>query len=194
MAASTAEIVAVSFGTLLIAATVYSIFFNNTNKLPYPPGPKGIPFLGNALDLPREKEWETYSDWARKYGRVTSATALGLRMILVNDVELEQEVFENRGAIYSGRHVPAMMPLYVNPEFFLIAFLQNVYPRMGLDWIVGLMKPDAEWRRCRRLMVRHFWETEIPNYEPTQQRSVHILLHHFLERPDNFMKDIHRYA
>lgn len=118
MTESTLTIVLASLGSVAIALGAYFLFFQTPNHLPYPPGPKGLPLLGNALDLPREKEWETYSDWARKYGRVVSVTALGLRMIIVNDVELEQELFENRGAIYSGRHVPAMMPLYAHLKLY----------------------------------------------------------------------------
>ncbi len=35
---------------------------------PFPPGPRGIPFLGNLLDMPSEKEWLTFAEWGEKYG------------------------------------------------------------------------------------------------------------------------------
>lgn len=40
----------------------------NPRNLPLPPGPKPRPIIGNALDMPREYEWLTYSDWAKQYG------------------------------------------------------------------------------------------------------------------------------
>jgi hypothetical protein len=33
-----------------------------------PPGPKPWPFLGNVLDMPRTKEWQTFHQWTQKYG------------------------------------------------------------------------------------------------------------------------------
>ena len=40
------------------------------SALPYPPGPKAYPFIGNALDFPLGVPlWEGLTDLAKKYGR-----------------------------------------------------------------------------------------------------------------------------
>jgi hypothetical protein len=31
--------------------------------LPFPPGPKGLPIIGNALDMPSRNPWLTYWQW-----------------------------------------------------------------------------------------------------------------------------------
>ncbi len=36
-----------------------------------PPGPKGLPFIGNLLDMPTEKEWLTFAKWGERYGTRT---------------------------------------------------------------------------------------------------------------------------
>lgn len=52
---------------LIIAST---LIWKTTrlSKLPYPPGPKGIPLLGNVYDIPPRREWVTYAKWSREYG------------------------------------------------------------------------------------------------------------------------------
>jgi hypothetical protein len=37
---------------------------------PPPPGPKGLPFIGNVFDMPTEQEWYTFADWATRYGMI----------------------------------------------------------------------------------------------------------------------------
>jgi len=34
----------------------------------YGPGPKGVPILGNAADLPKTDDYKVYASWAKKYG------------------------------------------------------------------------------------------------------------------------------
>lgn len=36
---------------------------------PFPPGPRGLPFIGNALDMPSSYPWETFSKWGKKWGK-----------------------------------------------------------------------------------------------------------------------------
>jgi hypothetical protein len=36
--------------------------------LPYPPGPRPVPLIGNLLDIPRESSWLAYTELAKKYG------------------------------------------------------------------------------------------------------------------------------
>ena len=38
------------------------------HDLPLPPGPKPLPVIGNALDMPMKREWETLTKWAEEYG------------------------------------------------------------------------------------------------------------------------------
>ena len=40
----------------------------NHSQLPYPPGPKGLPILGNVFDLPASDQWVTVQEWGKKYG------------------------------------------------------------------------------------------------------------------------------
>ena len=38
------------------------------HQLPLPPGPKGLPFLGSALEIDKDEPWVTYGEWKKTYG------------------------------------------------------------------------------------------------------------------------------
>lgn len=37
------------------------------SHLPYPPGPKKLPLIGNLLDMPTSFEWFTYHKWCKEF-------------------------------------------------------------------------------------------------------------------------------
>ena len=47
---------------------VWRLFHLRSRHPPLPPGPRGIPFIGNLLDMPSEKEWLTFAKWGEEYG------------------------------------------------------------------------------------------------------------------------------
>jgi hypothetical protein len=52
-----------------VVAVVLSLLLRkkrSSPKLPYPPGPKGLPLIGNILDIPSTRPWLTYAKWAQQ--------------------------------------------------------------------------------------------------------------------------------
>jgi len=53
---------------LIISTFVYLGRQEKGSSAPLPPGPKGLPFLGNVADLPQTQPWITFSKFGEKYG------------------------------------------------------------------------------------------------------------------------------
>ena len=57
--------------TFLVAALILFVFqrlFTSRKMAKLAPGPTRWPFLGNALQVPQEHMWLTFSQWQKKYG------------------------------------------------------------------------------------------------------------------------------
>ena len=51
--------------------------WNERRRRPsYPPGPKPLPIFGNYFDLPKERDWVTYANWAKEYGIYRLSTGI----------------------------------------------------------------------------------------------------------------------
>jgi hypothetical protein len=79
------------------------------NRLPLPPGPKGLPLIGNIADLPPKgiPEWQHWSKFRDLYGPLNSVTVTGQTIILIHDRQMAAELFEKQAAKYSSR--PSMV-------------------------------------------------------------------------------------
>ena len=60
--------VATAVSLIVLAKYLKSRHSPSKSKFPYPPGPKGLPLIGNTLDLPRGVPiWEGFTQMAEKY-------------------------------------------------------------------------------------------------------------------------------
>ena len=68
-----------------LASWAYYQWTKNASRIPTPPGPRGIPVLGNALQIPNHYTWLTFAHWARKYGKCPTSSGF-IRVLSVTVV------------------------------------------------------------------------------------------------------------
>ncbi|KAF9738883.1 hypothetical protein PMIN02_001195 [Paraphaeosphaeria minitans] len=75
------------------------------NAQPLPPGPKGVPILGNVNDMPKPGVLECHHWLQHKdlYGPISSVTVLGQTFVIINDSQIAFELLRDRSAIHSSR-------------------------------------------------------------------------------------------
>jgi len=73
------------------------------NGLPYPPGPRRLPVIGNTFQLPTSYEWLQAAEWKKYYGDIVYVEALGQPLLFVNSYDIAVELLDKRSVIYSSR-------------------------------------------------------------------------------------------
>ncbi|KAI0052220.1 cytochrome P450 [Auriscalpium vulgare] len=98
----TSTIYSIAFALTIILAVwrVDRAWRNATLK--YPPGPRGYPFIGSALEL-REKQWLKFEEWKKTYGDVLYLKAAGQRILVLNSLKVAADLLDRRASIYSDR-------------------------------------------------------------------------------------------
>ncbi|KAG8972266.1 hypothetical protein FRC05_010209 [Tulasnella sp. 425] len=103
--------------------------------LPHPPGPAGLPLIGNILDMPTSKFVLTYSKWGEKYGPLTWCIVPGQTILIINAFEEAKEILEKRGTIYGDR-----------PRLVMVGEL------VGMAESTPLIPYGPMWRTHRKLL------------------------------------------
>ena len=69
----------------------------------YPPGPPTLPVIGNLHQIPSERRYLKFGEWAQEYGPVYSLM-LGTQVYVVLSADYAvRDLIDKRGPIYSSR-------------------------------------------------------------------------------------------
>ncbi|TFL05254.1 cytochrome P450 [Pterulicium gracile] len=163
----------------ILTASLVAIIAFQQKQLPtsrnYPPGPRGIPLLGNLLQLPSQYQWITFSAWSKRYrSDIVHARVLGQSIVVLNSFEAASELLESRSSIYSDRPDNAM--------------LQDVLD-LG-RWSVPFIPYGSLWRTLRQKFHVAFSAKTIQRYKPLQIELTGRLLKDLAEAPQDYRRHI----
>jgi len=145
----------------LIALALYVltglVLKRRKKRLPLPPGPRGIPLVGNVRDLPPAGGIE-FLHWLKlkeAHGPIISLNVLGQTMIVIHDKDMASELMDKRAAIHSGRPI---MPF--------------VYS-CGWEEVLGAQQNNASFRTQRKHIFQQVGTKNlVSKYWPLQEHVV----------------------
>ena len=109
-------------------------FSARSRGLPLPPGPPGLPILGNLREVQAKYPWKVYHELGKTYGMASSnglrkviltkltraplltgdivyLNVVGQSLLVLNDFKTAVELLDRRSAIYSSRPNSKMVAL-----------------------------------------------------------------------------------
>ncbi|KAL0951326.1 hypothetical protein HGRIS_008031 [Hohenbuehelia grisea] len=146
-------------------------------RQPLPPGPPGLPLVGNLGERPGKFPWLRYTNLGQKYGEVVYFQILGQPIVVLNSKKAITELMEKRSLNYADR--PA---LRMNTDL------------AGWHWNFAHMRYNEVWRKHRKTFHRDFNANAVERYYPTQMKATHDLLRNLLNSPQKFTDHVKTHA
>ena len=164
---------------------------SSSSNVYHGPGPKGVPILGNAADLPKKDDYKVYASWREKYGELKTFSmllmssktglgeiiylnVLGQPIYILNSFRTASELMNKRAMIYSDRPIMVMVQELVG------------WKRTP----VLTSSDDVRYSRYRKLFHVALRKERVREMAPLQERSTRQMLQLFLDKPEDFVKHI----
>jgi hypothetical protein len=165
-------------GVPLLVTLVLYFLLRDPRRKHMPPGPQGLPIIGNIHQLPQTDEVsQVIIDWAKQYGEIFRIRLGMTDYIYLNTPEAVKELMDKRSNIYSSRHE---MP-------------------MALDTVSDgnrmlFMGYTKQWRDLRKIMHSILTATQAINYQPIQMYETRQMCIDLLDSPEELYNHTRRYT
>lgn len=157
----------------LLSYFVYRYFFQKVQSLP--PGPKPLPIIGNARDLPPAGalEYEHWLEHKDTYGPISSVTVLGMTLVIIHDKKSAHDLLEQNSSKTSGR-----------PEMVF------AHELCGYEFII-FQPYGSEYRHWRKIIHQELGtEVKSAQFEDIQEVEIKRQLVRTLKEPENWLSHL----
>ncbi|KAF5717806.1 oxidoreductase [Fusarium mundagurra] len=175
-----ASLIAYIGAIALVYVCITKFIVKSSRNALLPPGPRGLPLVGNVLDLPRAGQFEAHH-WAKHkslYGNISSVTVFNQTLVIINDAKLAQTILNDRSAKHSSRSK--------------MTFAGEM---VGWDKTLSFLPYNDQLRSHRKkahLCLKS--EASIRSNETIQEIEVGHFLLHILRDPDRLVEHIQKQA
>ncbi|KAL0572343.1 hypothetical protein V5O48_009614 [Marasmius crinis-equi] len=165
------------FSSLLASALGYCVsrWIRGTRRgLPFPPGPKALPLIGNLLDMPSSFPGHNFDKMGKELkSDILYLNVAGTSIVVLNSFEACWDLLERRSSIYSSR-----------PRFPMVVEL------MGWDKDFIVLPYGNEWKIRRKLFHQEFPHNNAARHEAQELKVNRVLLKNLVRDPENYRDHI----
>ncbi|PIL29212.1 cytochrome P450 [Ganoderma sinense ZZ0214-1] len=169
--------VALDVAPLVLGLLAFFLVRQYVQRRNMPPGPNGVPFIGNKHQVPSIKPWRKFAEWNKEYGEPRPLYVDLVDCLVLGTAQAAWDLLEKRSDIYSSR------PRCVVGGEILSGNMR------------GLMLPNGEaWRRWRKVLHSGFHLRQAETYHNIQSLECAVFLHELLTEPENWERHAQRFA
>jgi len=115
------------------------------------PGPKGLPLIGNLLQLDIKKIHRMLEGWSEQYGKRYRIKLGGKDVVVISDTELINHILRNRPA-----------------TFRRLSSIEPVFKEVGAH---GLFSAEGDdWKRQRKIVMKALDKAHLRHFFPTLRK------------------------
>ncbi|THU85807.1 cytochrome P450 [Dendrothele bispora CBS 962.96] len=169
-----------TFGLPILLVLVVTIYLRQSSlsrkELKPLPGPKGLPLLGNLLQVPRTRAWLKFTEWREQYGDLIGLNVAGQDLIVIGNSKIAADLLDRRSAIYSDR-----------PKNIVARLLTG-------DMVFAFSQHNDLWRTMRRGSQEALGPQITKKYCRMQEVEGLLLLGDVVKDPENWAAHLRRAA
>ena len=213
----------------VVDIAIISIFFHllfafrdrlRRRGVPYPPGPKPWPIIGNLLDSPKESQWTAYTEMSKEYGlcdviarscapftetsfhiarrrSVPPSFWAGYRSAQFS-VRCQRPTREARGNLLGSSYFADASYVSKIPAIHPCCRLWMSLPtdchlvlcRMEVDWLLPVTEYGERWREGRKIAERSLRPGAMSSYHQRIEEKTRAFLGELLASPADFRRHI----